>query len=98
MEKKTVVKEFVKNGIGILVGTGTWLVTEGICDYYAPAGTAPVIRKVAYKIGTHGICTVASAVATDLTLQELDKIETGIKVLRDRPSKIEMKVVEKEKA
>ena len=98
MNKKTVVKEFVKNGIGIAVGAGTWIVTEGICEYYAPAGTASAVRKVMYKIGTRGLCTVTSAVATDLTLQELDKFETGVKVLRSKKSKPEMKVVEKEEA
>ena len=91
--EKSVAKNLVKNMIGVAVGAGTWIVTEGICEFYAPAGTAPAVKKVAYKIGSNGLCAVTSAVATDLTMQKLDAFEAGVQVLRNK--KPEMKVVGK---
>ena len=96
MNKKTVVKEFVKNGIGIAVGAGTWIVTETICTAFCPPIDAANVAKMAWKVGTYGVSTVTSTVATDLTLQELNKFETGVKVLRSKKSEPEMKVVEEE--
>ena len=64
-------KAVITTGVGI----ATAAVTEIICDAYAPAGTAPAVRKVMYKVGTKGLSMVTGAIAADATLEKLEKYE-----------------------
>ena len=67
--------EVTKPVIGIGVGFATAAVTEIICEAYAPSGTAPVVRKVMYKVGTKGLSMVTGAIAADAALEKLEKYE-----------------------
>lgn len=80
--------------IGIGVGFATGVVTNAICEAYAPAEAAPVIRKVMYTVGSKGLSMVTGALATNATLEKLDKYE--MKFLKKEESKQEVivKVIE----
>ena len=91
MTKKEFGKQLV-NGAKIVtstvVGTGAMVVTDFVFRKYAPAETAPVLRRVTYSIGTKGVSIVTGAVAADLTTQELNNIEAmtrkRLQILKDK--------------
>ena len=78
--------------IGIGVGFATGVVTNAICEAYAPAGTAPAIRKVMYTVGSKGLSMVTGALATNATLERLDKFET--KFMKKDEEPVVMEVIE----
>lgn len=100
MDKKTAKragKEIAKNLVSVAVGAGTWIVTDRLCSKLAPEA-ATTAAEVVFRFGKYGLSSVTSAVATDLTKQELDKIDTAIgetklRILEAKNSKPEMKVV-----
>ena len=94
-------KEFGKkswNGtkavIGIGVGFATGVVTNAICEAYAPAGTAPLIRRVVYTAGSKGLSMVTGALATNATLERLDKCEEKFLKRKESKESVVMEVIE----
>lgn len=103
MEKNTVkraTKEIAKNLVSVAVGAGTWILTDRMCSAYAPEA-ASTAAELVFRVGKYGVSSVTSAVATDLTKQELDKIdgaisETKLRILNTKNNKPELEVVEEE--
>lgn len=84
-----------KSAIGLGVGFATAAVTEIICEAYAPAETAPVIRKVMYKVGTKGLSTVTGVLAADAVIEKMDKYETMV-TKKEKSEEVKMEVIETE--
>lgn len=97
MTKKEIGKvssETIKGVVGIATGVATGIVVDTICEAYAPAETAPIIRQVVYKVGTRGLTMVTGALATSAMMEKLDRLESVIFKKKTSEESVVMEVIE----